>query len=257
MKKDLLIFFGQYRTFDVILPQLQDLDKVDVIVSTWSDGISKQKIDLIYKHIPHAIVLTADSNELDSILFENLEYEDGFSVDSLENTTRMYYHWKKVINYVDETKYQKVILHRTDTISDWNKVLDFEFKENTLYLNDSFNGDVSGSTSSGIEVKKGVIDHHWVDDHFIFGNMNIMKLFINYIENDKNYKTHFHLGNVILKNTISTINWSDKINVFLIRNNSRKKIEDLNKNNISLINSYNNQLPPFETNENWTNFWKQ
>ena len=123
MKKDLLIFFGQYRTFDVILPQLQDLDKVDVIVSTWSDDISKQKIDLIYKHIPHAIVLTADSNELDSILFENLEYEDGFSVDSLENTTRMYYHWKKVINYVDETKYQKVILHRTDTISDWNKAI--------------------------------------------------------------------------------------------------------------------------------------
>ena len=242
MKKDLLIFFGQYRTFDVILPQLQDLDKVDVIVSTWSDDVSKQKIDLIYKHIPHAIVLTTDSNELDS---------------TLENTARMYYHWKKVINYVDETKYQKVILHRTDTISDWNKVLDFKLKDDTLYVNDLFNVEVFGSTSGGIEVKKGVIDHHWVDDHFIFGNMNIMKLFINYIENDKNYKTHFHLGNVILKNTISTINWSDKINVFLIRNNSRKTIEDLNKNNISLINSYNNQLPPFETNENWSNFWKQ
>ena len=33
--------------------------------------------------------------------------------------------------------------------------------------------------------------------------------------------------------------------------------EILNKNNIKLINSYNNQLPPFETNEDWGNFWKE
>ena len=34
MKKDLLIFFGQYRTFDLILERLLDLDKVDVVIST-------------------------------------------------------------------------------------------------------------------------------------------------------------------------------------------------------------------------------
>ena len=251
MKKDLLIFFGEYRTFDVILPQLQELDKVDVIVSTWSDNVSKEQIDLIYKYIPHAIVLTTDSSELDS---------------TLDSTSRMYYHWKHAINYVDETKYQKIILHRTDTISDWNKVLNsefyekkygsnlnpFELKENTLYINDD-----GCEHSDGVEVKSGVIDHHWVDDHFIFGNSDIMKSFINYIETDKNYKTHFHLGNIILKNKISTINWYDIITVILIRNNSREKIENLNKNNIKLINSYNNQLPPFETNEDWGNFWKE
>ena len=51
--KDLLIFFGEYRTFDVTMEQLQDLDKVDVIVSIWSDNISQEKLDLISKHIPH------------------------------------------------------------------------------------------------------------------------------------------------------------------------------------------------------------
>lgn len=235
--KDLLIFFGEYRTFDITMKQLQDLDKVDVIVSIWSDNVSQEKLDLISKNIPHAVVLKTDSNELDS---------------SLENTARMYYHWKKVINYVDESKYQKVILHRTDSISDWNKILDFELKENVLYVKDD-----GCSTSNGVEVKRGVINHHWVDDHFIFGNMNIMKRFINYIEYDKNYFPHFSIGNIIISNEIETINWDKIIKVFLIRNNSRKKIEDLNKNNISLMNSYNKQLPPFETNENWNNFWKQ
>ena len=43
MKKDLLIFFGQYRTFDITMPYFKNLDKVDVIISTWSNDLEKKK----------------------------------------------------------------------------------------------------------------------------------------------------------------------------------------------------------------------
>lgn len=52
----------------------------------------------------------------------------------------MYYHWKNAINHVDETKYEKVILHRTDTVSNWQNVLNYKLEEDTLYLNDAGDG---------------------------------------------------------------------------------------------------------------------
>ena len=102
MKKDLLVFFGQYRTFDITLPYFKNLDKVDVIVSTWSNELTKEKIDLIYKYIPHAIVLTNDFDKL----------EPRFKKDH----GPMYFHWKNVIDYLDETKYEKVLFMDADTI---------------------------------------------------------------------------------------------------------------------------------------------
>jgi hypothetical protein len=194
MKKDLLIFFGQYRTFDLILERLLDLDKVDVIISTWSD-VTKEQIDLIYKYIPHATVLTTDSNKF-------IEFE---------NAAKMYYHWKNAINHVDETKYEKVILHRTDTVSNWQNVLNYKLEEDTLYLNDAGDGNF---ISRDRIVKRGVMNHHWIDDQFIFGNMNIIKKFINYIEIvPKETTAHFHLGNIILEHNIPTKRWDDFIKI--------------------------------------------
>ena len=194
MKKNLLIFFGQYRTFDLILERLLDLDKVDVVISTWSD-VTKEQIDLIYKYIPHVTVLTTDSNKF-------IEFE---------NPAKMYYHWKNAINHVDETKYERVILHRTDTLSNWQDVLNYKLEENTLYLNDAGDGNFK---SSDIIVKRGVMNHHWIDDQFIFGNMNIIKKFINYIEIvPKETTAHFHLGNIILEHNIPTKRWDDFIKI--------------------------------------------
>ena len=194
MKKDLLIFFGQYRTFDLILERLLDLDKVDVIISTWSD-VTKEQIDLIYKYIPHATVLTTDSNKF-------IEFE---------NPAKMYYHWKNAINHVDETKYEKVILHRTDTVSNWQNVLNYKLEEDTLYLNDAGDGNF---ISRDRIVKRGVMNHHWIDDQFIFGNMNIIKKFINYIEIvPSELRAHFRLGNIILEHNIPTISWHDFIKI--------------------------------------------
>tara|TARA_B110000285_G_scaffold69674_1_gene80158 strand:+ start:2703 stop:3356 length:654 start_codon:yes stop_codon:yes gene_type:complete len=194
MKKDLLIFFGQYRTFDLILERLLDLDKVDVIISTWSD-VTKEQIDLIYKYIPHATVLTTDSNKF-------IEFE---------NAAKMYYHWKNAINHVDETKYEKVILHRTDTVSNWQNVLNYKLEEDTLYLNDAGDGNF---ISRDRIVKRGVMNHHWIDDQFIFGNMNIIKKFINYIEIvPSELSAHFRLGNIILEHNIPTKRWDDFIKI--------------------------------------------
>ena len=194
MKKDLLIFFGQYRTFDLILERLLDLDKVDVIISTWSD-VTKEQIDLIYKYIPHATVLTTDSNKF-------IEFE---------NAAKMYYHWKNAINHVDETKYEKVILHRTDTVSNWQNVLNYKLEEDTLYLNDAGDGNF---ISRDRIVKRGVMNHHWIDDQFIFGNMNIIKKFINYIEIvPSELRAHFRLGNIILEHNIPTKRWDDFIKI--------------------------------------------
>lgn len=194
MKKDLLIFFGQYRTFDLILERLLDLDKVDVIISTWSD-VTKEQIDLIYKYIPHATVLTTDSNKF-------IEFE---------NAAKMYYHWKNAINHVDETKYEKVILHRTDTVSNWQNVLNYKLEEDTLYLNDAGDGNF---ISRDRIVKRGVMNHHWIDDQFIFGNMNIIKKFINYIEIvPSELSAHFRLGNIILEHNIPTKSWNDYIKI--------------------------------------------
>ena len=34
-KKTLLIFFGELRTFEYVIPHLKNLDKVDIMLSTW------------------------------------------------------------------------------------------------------------------------------------------------------------------------------------------------------------------------------
>ena len=58
------------------------------------------------------------------------------------------------------------------------------------------------------------MNHHWIDDQFIFGNMNIIKKFINYIEIvPKETTAHFHLGNIILEHNIPTKSWNDFIKI--------------------------------------------
>lgn len=196
MKKDLLVFFGQYRTFDITLPYFKNLDKVDVIVSTWSNELTKEKIDLIYKYIPHAIVLTNDFDKLEP----RFKKAHG----------PMYFHWKNVIDYLDETKYEKVLLHRTDIISNWNNILDIKLDEKTLYLN---NIDFQPTLSKEIVPKKGVIDRYWIDDQLIIGNVNIIKKLIETIIDNNNFEPHFPIGNVIINEKILVKSWNDFISI--------------------------------------------
>lgn len=196
MKKDLLIFFGQYRTFDISLPYFKNLDKVDVIVSTWSNDLQKEKIDLIYKYIPHAIVLTNDFDKL----------EPRFRKDH----GPMYFHWKTAIDYIDKRKYQKILLHRTDIFSNWNNILDIKLEENTLYLN---NPNHQPELSKSIVPKKGVIDRYWIDDQLIIGNVDIIKKLIETIIDNNNFEPHFPIGNVIINEKILTKDFNDIIRI--------------------------------------------
>ena len=38
IKKTLLIFFGELRTFEYVIPQLKNLDQVDIVLSTWNES---------------------------------------------------------------------------------------------------------------------------------------------------------------------------------------------------------------------------
>lgn len=214
MKKDLLVFFGQYRTFDIVLPYLKNLDKVDVIVSTWSNELTKEKIDLIYKYIPHVNLLINNFDEL----------EPRFKKDH----GPMYFHWKNIINYLDETKYEKVLLHRTDIISNWNNILDIKLEEKTLYLNNSNN---QPKISKDIVPKKGVIDRYWIDDQLIIGDVNIIKKLIETIIDSNNFEPHFPIGNVIINEKILVKSWNDfiKISSKILRSDENKEIDKMHE----------------------------
>jgi hypothetical protein len=214
VKKDLLVFFGQYRTFDIVLPYLKNLDKVDVIVSTWSNELTKEKIDLIYKYIPHVNLLINNFDEL----------EPRFKKDH----GPMYFHWKNIINYLDETKYEKVLLHRTDIISNWNNILDIKLEEKTLYLNNSNN---QPKISKDIVPKKGVIDRYWIDDQLIIGDVNIIKKLIETIIDSNNFEPHFPIGNVIINEKILVKSWNDfiKISSKILRSDENKEIDKMHE----------------------------
>ena len=46
-KKNLLIFFGEYRTFDYVIPHLKKLDSVDIILTTWSESKINNNVFLV------------------------------------------------------------------------------------------------------------------------------------------------------------------------------------------------------------------
>lgn len=212
-KKDLLIFFGEYRTFPVIPQQLFDLDKVDVIFSTWkttnTHGInyqlSQKEIDLVYKLIPHVNLLLSDY-----VYFEN---------ETQHNSKKMYYHWINAINSVDdEEKYGKVLLHRCDMISEWHTILNQDWKPNTLYV----------QTGSSAE-----IDKFWINDYYLGGDFKTVKQFVNLFKDNNDPASHFSIGNKIIENNF---NWEIlKFKTFLIRRWHFDFISALNDNSIKFI----------------------
>lgn len=205
-KKDLLIFFGQYRTFDAVIPQLKDLDKVDIIVSTWNPNLNgpltESQLEAITKYIPHATIL--------------IEKELGIE---FSGTSKMYYHWKKVINYLEDTDiYDKIIIHRTDILSNWHKILYKEIEDGVLYLDyrEPFE-----------------INSFWIGDYFLIGKFKILKKFINLISKKDEIEPHFPLGNIILKNEIKFKLTS--INAVIIPFFMKNILMEFNENNINLF----------------------
>jgi hypothetical protein len=214
--KDLLIFFGEYRNFDVIIPQLKNLDKFDIVFSTWNFTKEFSYVDKcpekylqkdiseedILKYIPSAKVIIS-------------KREDKY----FNNTTNMIYHWKTAISEIDGDKYNRVFLHRCDMISTFDIILNENFEDNTIYLQ-----------SEGIDTN-GL----FINDYLFAGNFNIMKHFINSFDLDESYVNHYSIGEVITKMNFSykdirTLN--NVVKYELARYDHRMILEQLNNSNI-------------------------
>jgi hypothetical protein len=215
-KKNLLIFFGEYRTFEYIIPQLENLDKVDVIFSTWSTS----KVNYVYRY-----EVTRD--KILSILpsIKHIYITEKTPYTNKHNTWKMYWHWKNVINNIENhEEYENVILHRCDLVSDWHKVLELDIEDNTLYI-------------SG---RPGVIEHidkHsgiFVNDYWFFGKFDIIKKFVNGFNKENYVVPHFPIWDVIEENNIKYSNLFI-IKCLLIRDYHIEFVDYLNSNNLKLL----------------------
>jgi hypothetical protein len=213
---NLLIFFGEYRNFDVIIPQLKNLDKFDIVFSTWNFTKEFSYVDKcpekyfqkdiseedILKYIPSAKVIIS-------------KREDKY----FNNTTNMIYHWKKAISEIEGNKYNRVFLHRCDMISTFDIMLDENFEDDTIYLQSE------GVDTNGL----------FINDYLFAGNFNIMKHFINSLDLDESYVNHYSIGEVITKMNFSYKDIRTLSNVVkyeLARYDHRMILEQLNNSNI-------------------------
>jgi len=189
MIKALLGLFGEYRTFNEVIPQLKGLDKVDVVVSTWTrssydnkKGEITIKEDIgnedICKYIPNI-----------KKIFLNKPIHSFPKTEWGANSYYMYYHWKRIVNHIKNIdEYDLVILHRMDMISNWETILENNWDSDTLY-NNYGPGDDRG---------------RFIDDWFIFGSPKVIKKIVKSIDlNDPFFsEPHLPLGSVIKEHQI-------------------------------------------------------
>lgn len=231
--RDLLIFFGEYRNFDVIIPQLKNLDKFDIVFSTWNFTKEFSYVDKcpekyfqkdiseedILKYTPSAKVIIS-------------KREDKY----FNNTTNMIYHWKKAISEVDGDKYRRVFLHRCDMISTFDNLLDENFEDDIIYLQ------CEGIDTNGL----------FINDYLFAGNFNIMKRFIDSFDLDESYVNHYSIGEIINKMNFSYKDIRTLSNVIryeLARYDHRVILEQLNNDNVFFFDLN-------KTNEAYINYMK-
>lgn len=168
IKKDLLIFFGEFRTFDHVIPLLEKLDQVDIIVSTWSE--SRLLGEIVEINAGKIYELHPSIKQCNVVDFKQLK-----NYGAKNNTWKMYYHWKTVINSIENPdEYDNIIFHRTDLLSDWHSVLDLDIEDDVLYVHHDDYSDFSpGPDIPGC---------FWVNDYYFFGKFPIVKHFVNLLD---------------------------------------------------------------------------
>lgn len=193
-KKNLLIFFGELRTFEYVVPLLEKLDEVDVVISTWSES---KRNDSVF-HIDEDYI----RNILPTIKQIHITNSDEVDFGDINNDFirphKMMFHWKLGINnIVNPNEYENVILHRCDLVSNWHTILDLDIEEDTIHFHHSNHAYYSSEEHP---------DAFWVNDYYFFGKFDIVKKFINSFngiypdshvgmyktiyENNINYKQH-------------------------------------------------------------------
>ena len=229
-KKTLLIFFGEYRLFDLIIPQLLELDKVDIIFSTWDSSVCTGKS---YKSNFNQSISESDIlNVLPTIKQHHVTtMTDYISIKS--SSWKMYWHWKNAINNVENPEqYKNVILHRCDMISEWHKILNMNIEDDVLYCQTTYPTIHTIGSFSGV----------WVNDYYFFGGFDIMKRFINSFDKKNYYVPHFPIWDVISENNIK-FKQIDNVVTWLITTHQWDLIEFikyLNSNNIKILDEFKN-----------------
>ena len=227
IKKTLLVFFGEYRVFDLIIPQLKALDKADIIFSTWNSSVRTSNN---YELIDGDLISTPISNEHILNVLPNINkyyIVDNNKFGPKHNTWKMYWHWKNAINNIENPEqYEKVILHRCDMISEWHKLLDLEIENDVIYLE---GGDAN--QISYIDKYSGV----WINDYCFFGKFDIMKKFVNSFDKDNYEVPHFPIWDVLVKNNIRYKSHTVK-NSLLSKNPTLIEfVKYMNSNNIKIL----------------------
>lgn len=223
MKKNLIVFFGEYRTFDSVIKTFKNINEYDVFVVTWSetvlwssDGLTSTKIkiseELIQKQLPDATVIVSD---------KEYSFPQEFGISNLKN---MLYHWKVAINSIDGSKYEKILFHRTDCVSNCDELFNCNFDDDILYLDTGYNS--------------GLPNINWVGDYFFGGKFDILHKFINSFkidELDTSKSPHKLIGERVEAHNFKyeDIKTFFKIKATLIKQNSKPCLDRLileNKN---------------------------
>lgn len=207
MSKTLLVFFGDFRTFDLIIPHLKDLDKVDIIISTWSTTTKNGNVidineNVIRKVIPNIKqIFISDSSVIKQYA------KVGKDNSHWMNTRRMIYHWKLVTNNIENLHdYDNIIYHRCDLVSNLENILTNEIEKNTLYLN---------YIDTPYVPSDKYPNAHWCNDYIFFGDVTIVNKFINSIneeekdDNDNNVPLDSHrtIYETLVDNNINYTNF--------------------------------------------------
>lgn len=194
MNKHLIIFFGQYRNFDSIAPQL-NLDEFDVIASTWNMKYSGERggaagnwrgpitEDDILKFIPHAKVKVWD-------------YEFSEMMFKFRNTANMLFHFKAALDMMDITKlYQSITLHRFDLFSNIHKI-------HSMELGDGLYCDTTGEVEMNLHQNQLRIQ-----DWLFFGKQHTIQKYIREFEYSdiQDSEAHYVQGNHLIKNKIERV----------------------------------------------------
>lgn len=212
---DLLILYGEYRNFDVVIPQLKNLDKFDIIVSTWNHTKEFSRIppksDFLEKNISESDILNYIPNArcIISDIHKKFHY----------NTTNMISCWQRGLNLIQNQYYDRIFLHRTDMISTFYKIIDYEF-DDVIY----------GEPGNIIDG-----DMDYFGDYLFAGKFDIMKQFITSFDLIEYPIPHKPIANMVMKMKFpykEIKNFKCGLEYELVRYDHRGIIDNLNKNGI-------------------------
>lgn len=191
-KKVAILIGGLFRKLEYTHKTWSFLNDIeyDIFFSTWDYTFEK---NLWYHSIPEEIKKPISKNDILKYFPKaniNIETDDN----SLSYHDKMFYHWNKLLNMMDETQYDIIILTRSD--------IAIKEKKSLSNFIDLINDDcIYGLGPIGLDEENEV----YVQDCLFLGKSKYFKKIFNKIDiigNLKNVSPHVRIGNYFLSNNI-------------------------------------------------------